>query len=149
MGNVLRRNNICGNSNRDVNDKTTPSETGNNHDEKVNGDNSVQLTKSKFEPVKNIILSNEGNLFKDNDLKNSEQGDVTWRKLNSNEVEDNLMPEEDEIDLYQSDEFIISLLPHQHTLFCERKVSGIFRIEKYKQLIISTNIKIIYKNVFN
>ena len=120
MGNVLRRNNICGNG-KDVNDKT-PSEISSNHD-KINDDHSIQLSKAKFEPVENIILSTEEHLLGKSTSLSGENG-TSGRKLNSNEMENTLPSNEDEIGLYESDELIISLLPHQHTLFCERKVSN-------------------------
>lgn len=119
MGNVLRRNNICGNG-KAVNEKT-PSETS-SHD-KITEDHSILLTKAKFEPVENIILSNEEVGRNDNNVgQNGTSGGVNWGKLNSNEVEKTSLSDKDEIGLYESDELIISLLPHQHTLFCERKV---------------------------
>ena len=114
---MLRRNNIFG-IGKYLNEKT-PSETSSTHD-KITEDNSILLTKAKFEPVENIILSNE-EVVKTSG-QNGTSGDVTWRKLNSNEVENTSPSEKDEIEFYESDELVISLLPHQHTLFCERKV---------------------------
>eukprot|EP01036_Dinobryon_divergens_P022388 gene22388-30639_t len=144
MGNVLRRNNICGNG-KAVNEKT-PSETSSTHD-KITEDhsNSILLTKEKFEPVENIILSNEEICRNDNNVKTSGQngtsGDVTWRKLNSNEVENTSPSDKDEIELYESSELIISLLPHQHTLFCERKqrvCTAVGKLQELEYVAVST-----------
>ena len=127
MGNSIRRFNICSDE-KDIENKKHAAEKV---IEISNSNSSDENSLEESDPIESssvksalFVSAGESNVVATS-FEPEAPKDVTWRRcsVQLNAMNASKSSDQVEIEMNTDDPLVISLLPHQHTLFCERKVT--------------------------